>query len=93
MSWQNVVILFERLQDHLNPLATVCIYGPFNYNGNYTSDSNANFDQWLKNRDPVSGIRDFEAVLELAENAGLRLLKDNAMPANNRLLVFIKAGE
>jgi hypothetical protein len=90
MSWQNVALLFERFQTYLNQLATVCIYGPFNYNGNYTSDSNANFDQWLKNRDPLSGIRDFEAVTALAENAGLRLLKDNAMPANNRLLVFKK---
>jgi Protein of unknown function (DUF938) len=88
MSWQQVEILFGRLQSCLNPLATVCIYGPFNYGGKYTSDSNANFDQWLKNRDPLSGIRDFEAVLALAENVGLRLLQDNAMPANNRLLVL-----
>lgn len=90
MSWQNVEILFERFQACLNPSARVCIYGPFNYHGNYTSDSNARFDQWLKNRDPVSGIRDFEAVIVLAEKAGLRLLKDNAMPTNNRLLVLQK---
>ncbi|ESS67839.1 hypothetical protein MGMO_156c00070 [Methyloglobulus morosus KoM1] len=88
MSWPYVEVLFERFQAYLKPLATVCIYGPFNYNGNYTSDSNANFDQWLLNRDPLSGIRDFEAVMALAERAGLSLLKDNAMPANNRLLVL-----
>jgi Protein of unknown function (DUF938) len=91
MSWRNVEILFERFQTYLNPLAKVCIYGPFNYDGKYTSDSNANFDQWLKNRDPLSGIRDFEAVMALAEHTGLRLLKDNAMPANNRLLVLQKS--
>jgi Protein of unknown function (DUF938) len=90
MSWQQVEILFERFQTYLNPLARVCIYGPFNYAGSYTSDSNANFDQWLKNRDPLSGIRDFEAVMALVENAGFRLIKDNAMPANNRLLVLEK---
>jgi hypothetical protein len=90
MSWQNVEILFERFQTYLNPSATVCIYGPFNYNGNYTSDSNARFDELLKNRDPLSGIRNFEAVIALAENAGLKLLQDNAMPANNRLLVLEK---
>jgi cyclopropane fatty-acyl-phospholipid synthase-like methyltransferase len=90
MSWQNVTILFERLQNYLSPSASVCIYGPFNYDGNYTSDSNANFDQWLKNRDPLSGIRDFEAVLTLAKQADLNILKDNPMPANNRLLVFQK---
>jgi Protein of unknown function (DUF938) len=88
MSWEQVEMLFDRFQAYLNPLARICIYGPFNYNGKYTSDSNANFDQWLKNRDPLSGIRDFEAVMGLAENAGLRLIKDNAMPANNRLLVL-----
>jgi cyclopropane fatty-acyl-phospholipid synthase-like methyltransferase len=91
MSWRNVEILFERFRTYLNPLARVCIYGPFNYDGNYTCDSNANFDQWLKNHDPLSGIRDFEAVVALAQNAGLSLLKDNAMPANNRLLVLQKS--
>lgn len=90
MSWGNVEILFTRLQNFLKPLAKVCIYGPFNYNGNYTSDSNANFDQWLKIRNPLSGIRDFEAVMTLAASAELNLLKDNAMPANNRLLVLQK---
>jgi Protein of unknown function (DUF938) len=90
MNWTHVEALFERFQTVLNPLATVCIYGPFNYNGKYTSESNANFDQLLKNRDPLSGIRDFEVVMALAESAGLKLLKDNTMPANNRLLVLEK---
>ncbi|NOS74111.1 MAG: DUF938 domain-containing protein [Methyloglobulus sp.] len=90
MSWQSVEILFERFQSYLNPSAQVCIYGPFNCNGSYTSESNARFDEWLKSRDPLSGIRDFEAVMALAERAGLRLLNDNPMPANNRLLVLEK---
>ena len=90
MGWLSVELMFERFQTYLNPSATVCIYGPFNYNGNYTSDSNANFDQWLKNRDPLCGIRDFEAVMGLADRAGFRLFEDNAMPANNRLLVLKK---
>ncbi len=90
MSWQQVEILFERFRTYLNPLAQVCIYGPFNYAGDYTSESNAYFDQSLKSRDPLSGIRDFGAVMVLAERAGLKLLKDNPMPANNRLLVLEK---
>ena len=93
ISWQSVEILFERFQSYLNPSAKVCIYGPFNYNGSYTSESNARFDQWLKSRNPLSGIRDFEAVMALAEHAGLRLLTDNAMPANNRLLVLQKSAD
>ena len=66
------------------------IYGPFNYGGAFTSDSNARFDEWLKNRDSRSGIRDFEAVVKCAEINGLRLEADHAMPANNRMLFFIK---
>jgi SAM-dependent methyltransferase len=66
------------------------IYGPFNYNGDFTSDSNARFDEWLKGRDPVSGIRDIEAVTKWAEINNLRIQSDHAMPANNRLLVFVK---
>ncbi len=91
MSWPDVQCMFERLSNYLNPSAQICIYGPFNYQGNYTSDSNARFDQWLKDRNPLSGIRDFEVVVKLAETQGLSLVDDHAMPANNRLLVFIKA--
>ena len=64
------------------------LYGPFNYGGAYTSESNARFDQWLKERDPQSAIRDFEAVDGLGRAAGMNLVEDNAMPANNRLLVW-----
>ena len=64
------------------------VYGPFNYNGAYTSDSNAQFDRWLAQRDSQSGIRDFEAVNQLAQHAGFALQRDCDMPANNRLLVW-----
>jgi trans-aconitate methyltransferase len=88
MSWNEVQRFFDRLAEHLNPKALVCIYGPFNYNGAYTSDSNARFDQWLKSQNTLSGIRDFEDILVLASTRGLSLMSDNAMPANNRLLVL-----
>lgn len=90
MSWQAVESMLVRLKEYLKPSADVCIYGPFNYNGSFTSSSNAQFDEWLKSRDPLSGIRDFEAVVALAVGAELELIADNAMPANNRLLVFRK---
>ena len=64
------------------------VYGPFKYRGEFTTESNARFDLWLKERDPASGIRDFEWIDELASNAGFNLLEDNAMPANNQLLVW-----
>lgn len=88
MSWQSVINLFAGLQALLQPGAHVVIYGPFNYGGEFTSDSNARFDQMLKQNAPHRGIRDFEAVNRLAGDAGLTLLDDHAMPANNRLLVW-----
>ncbi|MEC4746888.1 DUF938 domain-containing protein [Methylomicrobium sp. Wu6] len=88
MSWQEIEIFFDRLSLYLNPNALLCIYGPFNYRGAYTSESNARFDGWLKNRDPLSGIRDFETITNLAAEHALELLNDVAMPANNRLLIL-----
>ncbi len=88
VSWELVVRFFEGVDTHLSPQGKLCIYGPFNYNGEFTSESNANFDVWLKQRDSRSGIRDIEKILLLAESAGLRLVCDYEMPANNRLLAF-----
>lgn len=64
------------------------VYGPFNYGGGYSSDSNREFDGWLHARDPASAIRDFESADALARNAGLMLQADIAMPANNRCVVW-----
>jgi len=88
MSWDEVQTCFDRLAGHLNPKAFICIYGPFNYNGAYTSDSNAAFDQWLKSRNRTSGIKHFEDIMALSTSSGFSLLNDIAMPANNRLLVL-----
>lgn len=88
MGWDEVRTLFRRLPDVLAPDAVVAIYGPFNYGGRFTSDSNAAFDARLKSDDPKRGIRDFEAVDALAGEAGLELAHDHAMPANNRCLVW-----
>ena len=90
MGWASVVNMFHQLADVISVGGTLAIYGPFNYDGQFTSPSNANFDQWLKQRGAQQGIRDFEAVNTLANEAGMRLLEDKAMPANNRLLVWCK---
>ena len=90
MHSDEVESLFSGLGQYLADNATVCFYGPFNYHGQYTSQSNKQFDQWLKARDPDSGIRDFEVIESLANKVGLLLLDDFEMPANNRLLVFQK---
>ena len=74
----------------LKPQGSLIIYGPFNYDGKYTSESNRRFDGWLKERDPASGIKDFEWVNELANQHGMTLVNDYQMPANNRILHFSK---
>ncbi|GAA4781559.1 DUF938 domain-containing protein [Lysobacter hankyongensis] len=91
MGWTEVQALFAALPTVLADEATVVVYGPFNRGGAYTSDSNRDFDGSLKARDPRSGIRDFEAVNALAAAAGLRLIADVAMPANNAMLVWRRA--
>jgi SAM-dependent methyltransferase len=88
MSWEEVERFFDRLQHTLAPAGTVAIYGPFNYAGRFTSDSNAAFDAELRQRAEHMGIRDFEAVNALAIDSELRLVADVTMPANNRLLVW-----
>lgn len=85
-----VEAFFKRVAEYLTTDGTLCIYGPFNYQGQFTSESNQAFDLWLKVKSATSGIRDFEWVIELAENEGLFLVDDHTMPANNRLLEFIK---
>jgi hypothetical protein len=88
MSWLEVQKLFAALPDLISSHARVIIYGPFNYLGQYTSPSNEAFDRSLKARNPGMGIRDFEQVDALAVTAGLQLVEDCAMPANNRTLVW-----
>ena len=88
MAWERVEDFFAGLPEVLAADGLLVIYGPFNYDGRYTSDSNARFDDWLKSRDPRSAIRAFEAVDTLARHAGLRLVEDRALPANNRCLVW-----
>ena len=88
MGWPEVQNLFAALPGVMKPDARMVVYGPFNYQGRFTSDSNAQFDAQLRQHQPQRGIRDFEAVDALARAAGLRLIEDRAMPANNRCLVW-----
>lgn len=90
MGWPSVENMFAGVGRVLNTSGIFCLYGPFNYNGKFTSESNARFDLWLKQRDPTSGVRDFEALHNLAEKAGLSFIEDIEMPANNRTLVWKK---
>lgn len=90
MSQQDVVNFMTGVGRLLQPQGKLIIYGPFNYNGQYTCSSNESFDQWLKCRDPLSGIKYFEEIVSLANDNAMRLISDYAMPANNRILYFSK---
>lgn len=90
MPWDCVEKLFQGIPAVLQSAGHFYIYGPFNYAGEYTSESNQAFDVRLKSKNLLSGIRDIEKILALAEKAGLELVCDHAMPANNRLLNFRK---
>ena len=91
MPWASVQDLFAELGERAIADTLLAVYGPFNYAGRYTSDSNARFDEWLAQQSPFSAIRDYEAVDALAATAGFALRSDFEMPANNRLLVWHKA--
>ena len=88
MGWPQVEAFFAGVGAVLEPGGLLVVYGPFNVGGEFTSESNRAFEQWLKDRDPVSGIRDIEAVDALARGIGLVRVEDNAMPANNRCIVW-----
>ncbi|MCX7195111.1 MAG: DUF938 domain-containing protein [Proteobacteria bacterium] len=91
ISWPEVERMFAGIARVLSAGGILCLYGPFNYGEMFTSESNAHFDAWLKSRDRNSGVRNFEAINQLAETHGLFLLKDVTMPSNNRTLVWQRA--
>ena len=91
MAWSAVESLFTYLGENAPVECQLLVYGPFNYRGNYTSASNAQFDRWLGLQHPQSAIRDFEEVDALAVDAGYALVTDYTMPANNRLLHWRKS--
>ena len=91
MAWPAVVDMFSGIGKVLAAGGSFCLYGPFNYQGHFTSAGNERFEQWLKERDPLSGLRNFEDLDALAGSNGMRLKADHEMPVNNRLLVWVKA--
>lgn len=88
MSWPEVEMMFGHAGAALRPGGLFFLYGPFNYDGRFTSESNARFDASLRAQAAHMGIRDFAAVDACARATGFELVEDNAMPANNRLLVW-----
>ena len=90
MSWKQCKNLMKILGNRLREGSQVIIYGPFNYEGKFTSESNSLFDQYLKEINPEQGIRSFEDINKNMIKNGFVLFKDYEMPANNRILVFTR---
>ncbi|MBD3654828.1 DUF938 domain-containing protein [Kangiella sp.] len=90
MSWERVRDMFQGANRVLKPGGHLLIYGPFNVNGDYTSESNKEFDASLKQRDPESGIRDYDDMNRVARHNGFSLIQRHEMPANNMLLAYQK---
>ncbi|WP_395680104.1 DUF938 domain-containing protein [Dokdonella sp.] len=88
MGWPEVEALFAALPRATTPAAKLAIYGPFNLEGRYTSDSNAAFDASLRARAAHMGLRDVAAVDALARAAGFARIDGVALPANNRILLW-----
>jgi len=90
MGWPEVEMMFAGIGQALEQGGRFCLYGPFNIDGKFTSESNARFEQWLKSQHPKSGIRDQAELDLLATNAELVRRATHAMPANNTILVWEK---
>jgi cyclopropane fatty-acyl-phospholipid synthase-like methyltransferase len=90
MSIVAVECMFDVVAECLNDGGKFCLYGPFNLDGKFTSDSNENFDASLKSQNPEMGVRDLEALDSFAHANGLRRTNLYAMPANNMIAVWTK---
>ena len=88
MSWETIEDFFQGVGVLLKSQGKLLVYGPFSYHGKHTSPSNQQFDSHLKQRDPLSGVRDFVELDKLAQAQGLKCIEDFAMPANNRCLLW-----
>ncbi|MCL6415530.1 class I SAM-dependent methyltransferase [Aestuariirhabdus sp. Z084] len=90
VGWSVVEALLAGVATHLASGAVFCAYGPFNRDGQYTSEGNRELDVWLRERDPDSGIKDMADIASRSARVGLVLQGEDAMPANNLLLRFIR---
>ena len=86
--WETTIGLFRGASRHLRDDGVLIMYGPFSFDGQHTTPSNAAFDQTLRARDPSWGIRDLHRIETVAQTHGLQLVGQHAMPANNWTVVF-----
>ena len=90
VAWTGVERLFSIAANILEPKGVLYFYGPYRYPERTLEPSNVAFDRWLKEHNPVSGIRDYAAIESLAESNGFTLGGDRSMPSNNRSIWWVR---
>jgi cyclopropane fatty-acyl-phospholipid synthase-like methyltransferase len=90
MSWEEVAHMFAGVSRVLRHRGLFFLYGPFNRNGQFTSDSNRAFDASLRARNPAMGIRDDQSLIALARRCEMAYSAEHSMPARNRMLIWQK---
>lgn len=90
MPWEAVQAMFKGLAGVLDAAACFYLYGPFNLDGEYTAESNRQFDQALRCGESSMGLRDIRDIEKLADSHQFSFKETIAMPANNFILVFKK---
>lgn len=89
--WAAALGLLDGAARVLPPGGPLILYGPWIVEGVATAPSNLAFDADLKRRNPAWGLRRVEDFAAEAEARGLRLNDQQAMPANNRMLMFLRS--
>jgi len=86
--WAATLGLLRGAAKLLPPDGLLYLYGPYIQQGVETAASNLAFDQSLKSRNPLWGLRDVADVEAAAAERGFRLEAIVPMPANNLSLIF-----
>ena len=86
--WEVTCALFSGASRLLTAAGFVFVYGCFKKDGQHISESNVEFDESLRARNPNWGVRDIGEVEAEALRSGLVLERAVAMPANNYALVL-----
>jgi len=90
--WAATQALLDGTKSILRTGGVLFLYGPYRRFGRHTAPSNAAFDEQLRASDPEWGLRDLEAVAELARAAGFHLSDVVDRPSNNFSVVFRREG-
>lgn len=80
-------LMMKLVANNLLSGGVFCQYGPYNFQGQYSSESNQSFDQRLSEQG-CGGIRDIDELILWAKP--LILIETISMPANNFMLIWQK---